>query len=375
MEEDKSRSTGPTPLYGSNNESAGGDDPITGSHGSSPGQTVSPGTPMNKEQAPKNDSATLNNSFVPAVENGNNPDNLNESMPDEDHTRLDADKIEGSDVTTPETALTEDGPNIGRGNELHIDDRKAIQDVVHSGQSFDELEASTDGGDKGKTEQYEVDKHATQGHADEHVANDRGSTGSTENKGVSSTVDVVVQKTDAKTGGLIEMGIIDPDLHRRHDSQAGESYDQGISDNTRQYTKASSASDESEPEPAGQHTRFTVPTLVGPAPEPTDILQDDVLEDVISGESGQSVLSFPLGPHTSAGEIHGEAYVNAELLTVYATADDELLATTGLHSRLDEWHRKKYLGGYRDRRTQVEYFHAQTQTTTPQEIRAQVCLA
>ncbi|KND00311.1 uncharacterized protein SPPG_04636 [Spizellomyces punctatus DAOM BR117] len=49
---------------------------------------------------------------------------------------------------------------------------------------------------------------------------------------------------------------------------------------------------------------------------------------------------------------------------------DDLFARTGLHTRLDEWHQKRYYGGYRDRRSEVEYFHAETQTPTPQEIRA-----
>ncbi|KAI9094836.1 hypothetical protein DFS34DRAFT_627404 [Phlyctochytrium arcticum] len=49
---------------------------------------------------------------------------------------------------------------------------------------------------------------------------------------------------------------------------------------------------------------------------------------------------------------------------------DTLFAQTGLHARLDEWHHKRFLGGYRDARSDVEYFHAETQTPTPQEIRA-----
>ncbi|KAJ3082455.1 hypothetical protein HK102_001665, partial [Quaeritorhiza haematococci] len=41
-----------------------------------------------------------------------------------------------------------------------------------------------------------------------------------------------------------------------------------------------------------------------------------------------------------------------------------------IKSNLLKWYRKPYLGGFRDKHTGVEYFHAVTQTTTPQEIRA-----
>ncbi|KAJ3005949.1 hypothetical protein HKX48_000378, partial [Thoreauomyces humboldtii] len=52
------------------------------------------------------------------------------------------------------------------------------------------------------------------------------------------------------------------------------------------------------------------------------------------------------------------------------SAADELFLKTGLRSRLDEWERKRYRGGFRDRRTDTEYFHADTQTPTPQDIKA-----
>ncbi|KAJ3009942.1 hypothetical protein HKX48_007659, partial [Thoreauomyces humboldtii] len=52
------------------------------------------------------------------------------------------------------------------------------------------------------------------------------------------------------------------------------------------------------------------------------------------------------------------------------SAADELFLKTGLRSRLDEWERKRYRGGFRDRRTDIEYFHADTQTPTPQDIKA-----
>ncbi|ORX54713.1 hypothetical protein BCR36DRAFT_581599, partial [Piromyces finnis] len=42
----------------------------------------------------------------------------------------------------------------------------------------------------------------------------------------------------------------------------------------------------------------------------------------------------------------------------------------GLNVDLSKWYRKPYLGGYRNKITNVEYFHASTQTTTPQEKRA-----
>jgi hypothetical protein len=43
---------------------------------------------------------------------------------------------------------------------------------------------------------------------------------------------------------------------------------------------------------------------------------------------------------------------------------------TVLYSDLTSWKNKKYLGGYRKK--QIEYFHAEAQTTTPQEIQAAV---
>ncbi|KAJ3310841.1 hypothetical protein HDV04_004617 [Boothiomyces sp. JEL0838] len=41
-----------------------------------------------------------------------------------------------------------------------------------------------------------------------------------------------------------------------------------------------------------------------------------------------------------------------------------------IKSDLRKWRNKKYLGGFRSRRTGVEFFHAEAQTTTPQEIQA-----
>ena len=43
-----------------------------------------------------------------------------------------------------------------------------------------------------------------------------------------------------------------------------------------------------------------------------------------------------------------------------------------LNADFSKWYRKPYLGGYRNKITKVEYFHASTQTTTPQEKRAMV---
>jgi len=42
----------------------------------------------------------------------------------------------------------------------------------------------------------------------------------------------------------------------------------------------------------------------------------------------------------------------------------------GLNVDLSKSYRKPYLGGYRNKITKIEYFHASTQTTTPQEKRA-----
>ncbi|KAJ3282379.1 hypothetical protein HK104_010918 [Borealophlyctis nickersoniae] len=49
-------------------------------------------------------------------------------------------------------------------------------------------------------------------------------------------------------------------------------------------------------------------------------------------------------------------------------------SSSAIRSRLEEWYRKKYLGGFRSRKTGVEYFHAETQTPTPQEIKAMKAL-
>ncbi|KAJ3043905.1 hypothetical protein HDV00_003944 [Rhizophlyctis rosea] len=41
-----------------------------------------------------------------------------------------------------------------------------------------------------------------------------------------------------------------------------------------------------------------------------------------------------------------------------------------LHTRLEKWYRKRYIGGFRNRQNGVEYFHAETQTPTPMELKA-----
>ncbi|RKO90243.1 hypothetical protein BDK51DRAFT_33440 [Blyttiomyces helicus] len=41
-----------------------------------------------------------------------------------------------------------------------------------------------------------------------------------------------------------------------------------------------------------------------------------------------------------------------------------------IKSNLNSWFRKKYIGGFRHRKSKTEYFHASTQTPTPQEIKA-----
>lgn len=46
--------------------------------------------------------------------------------------------------------------------------------------------------------------------------------------------------------------------------------------------------------------------------------------------------------------------------------------TGPLKSNLKTWFRKQYLGGYRHKENGVEFFHATTQTTTAQELHAQV---
>lgn len=43
-----------------------------------------------------------------------------------------------------------------------------------------------------------------------------------------------------------------------------------------------------------------------------------------------------------------------------------------INSDLTKWSGKKYMGGYKDKRTNTEYFHAITQTITAHEIRAAV---
>ncbi|TPX43836.1 hypothetical protein SeLEV6574_g04836 [Synchytrium endobioticum] len=52
------------------------------------------------------------------------------------------------------------------------------------------------------------------------------------------------------------------------------------------------------------------------------------------------------------------------------TVDQPDLSQTSTAS-VKGWYRKQYHGGYRDRRTQVHYFHATAQTITPQELREQ----
>ncbi|KAI8922997.1 hypothetical protein BC831DRAFT_404309 [Entophlyctis helioformis] len=42
-----------------------------------------------------------------------------------------------------------------------------------------------------------------------------------------------------------------------------------------------------------------------------------------------------------------------------------------IRSNLTEWFNKRYMGGFRSKRHGTEYFHAETQTLTPQEIRAE----
>ncbi|KAJ3157147.1 hypothetical protein HDU89_002558 [Geranomyces variabilis] len=96
-------------------------------------------------------------------------------------------------------------------------------------------------------------------------------------------------------------------------------------------------------------------------------VQNEAEDDAQDGEN-----------HAEDGEVEGEQGPGAEEADASAAAEppavpsveDELFESTGLRSRLDQWHRKRYRGGFRDRRTDVEYFHADTQTPTPQEIKA-----
>lgn len=43
-----------------------------------------------------------------------------------------------------------------------------------------------------------------------------------------------------------------------------------------------------------------------------------------------------------------------------------------IESDLQKWKNKPYLGGFRNKKTGVEYFHARSQTVTPQDIQAMV---
>ncbi|KAJ3275210.1 hypothetical protein HDV01_000935 [Terramyces sp. JEL0728] len=47
-----------------------------------------------------------------------------------------------------------------------------------------------------------------------------------------------------------------------------------------------------------------------------------------------------------------------------------MLRASIIKSDLRKWRNKKYLGGFKSRRTGAEFFHAESQTTTPQEIQA-----
>lgn len=76
-----------------------------------------------------------------------------------------------------------------------------------------------------------------------------------------------------------------------------------------------------------------------------------------------------------------EAENQAEIINEFEEDDDndnnnendgEYNYSYGLNVDLSKWYRKPYLGGYRNKITKVEYFHASTQTTTPQEKRAMV---
>ncbi|KAJ3417499.1 hypothetical protein HDV05_003363 [Chytridiales sp. JEL 0842] len=55
--------------------------------------------------------------------------------------------------------------------------------------------------------------------------------------------------------------------------------------------------------------------------------------------------------------------------SVDGVAVEEKPKTNEITSDLNQWLRKRYMGGYRDKRSGVEYFHACSQTPTPQEIR------
>ena len=50
---------------------------------------------------------------------------------------------------------------------------------------------------------------------------------------------------------------------------------------------------------------------------------------------------------------------------------NDQIPSVKVNSQLKSWYNKKYLGGYRRKISLVEYFNAETQTPTAQEIKSQ----
>ncbi|KAJ3184315.1 hypothetical protein HDU87_005163 [Geranomyces variabilis] len=97
-------------------------------------------------------------------------------------------------------------------------------------------------------------------------------------------------------------------------------------------------------------------------------VQNEAEDDAQDGED-RAADDGEVDGELSQGAVDDTSAAAAEPQAV-PSVEDELFESTGLRSRLDQWHRKRYWGGFRDRRTDVEYFHADTQTPTPQEIKA-----
>ena len=89
-------------------------------------------------------------------------------------------------------------------------------------------------------------------------------------------------------------------------------------------------------------------------------------------EAGHQALVTEAGHQalvTEAGH-QGEQTRQSTAKTNYDSEED-VPTNSYIKSNLRTWHNKRYMGGWKHKQHGTEYFHAVTQTTTPQEIRAQ----
>ncbi|KAJ3322583.1 hypothetical protein HDV06_002960 [Boothiomyces sp. JEL0866] len=184
----------------------------------------------------------------------------------------------------------------------------------------------------------------------------------TENPTPDNIIDIPNSATSNPDGGVIKLsGDIEPvnqfEQQTNSEQQEGPvtgNAEQNELDNTQKYNEGNSA----------ENPSLLADAVIASAEDrPAEAAQDDIEKLPGSDEASTNEDSFPQNDDGEYDTDVKDAYNERN-------STSHMLRASIIKSDLRKWRNKRYLGGFRNRRTGLEFFHAEAQTTTPQEIQA-----